>query len=266
MSGCRPGRNVQSQDQRRRPVTGPAAEALELAGRLRSRWVLLAIIALLGALVACRPVEDPQIAYDPATLAFSGQRALEVQGEFVNSFPHRASGEINNELAAEWIQEQMTELGWRCAIDEWEVVNDSRNLPLQNVLCMLPGRSEKIILVVAHHDQSPETVYGADNDGSGVAIMLHLAEIFAAEEQLPYTLVFMSSDGEEYGMLGTRRLVSLEDDVDIIIAAVSLDNLGKWFYDGLEMSPIGQFRGYGPLWLQRLAQESARAAKAGHSP
>ena len=29
----------------------------------------------------------------------------------------------------------------------------------------------------------------------------------------------------------------LEDDFDQIIAAISLDNLGKWFYDGLEMSP-----------------------------
>lgn len=232
----------------------------QILGRVRPGSLLLVTLLLLLALTACQQVDDPQIAYDPATLAFSGSRALDIQAEFVDSFPNRASGEINNELAVEWIREQMTGLGWRCAVDNWEVVNDSRNLPLQNVLCMLPGRSEQVILVVAHHDQSPETVQGADNDASGIAIMLHLAEIFAAEDQLPYTLVFMSSDGEESGMLGTRRLVSIEDDLDTIIAAVSLDNLGKWFYDGLEMSPIGQFQGYGPLWLQRLAQESARAA------
>lgn len=260
MSCSRQRRLDQNRGQTRRSWPNSLVDPFRLAGRGRPHWLLLAILMMFGALVACRPVDDPQISYDPANLAFSGPRALEIQGEFVGSFPNRASGEINNELAAEWVRDQMTDLDWRCAVDEWEVVNDSRNLPLQNVLCLLPGQSEQIILVVAHHDQSPETVQGADNDGSGIAIMLHLAEIFAAEEQLPHSLLFMSSDGEEYGMLGTRRLVSMEDDLDQIMAAISLDNLGKWFYDGLEMSPIGQFRGYGPLWLQRLAQESARAA------
>ena len=75
----------------------------------RPRGMLLAILMFLGVVTACRPVDDPQVAYDPATLAFSGPRALEIQGEFVSSFPQRASGEINNELAAQWIRGQMTE-------------------------------------------------------------------------------------------------------------------------------------------------------------
>lgn len=226
----------------------------------RLPWLLLALVLALGLLTACQQVDEPQIAYDPADLVFSGERALEWERQFVETFPDRASGEINNQLSVAWLRQQMTDLGWRCAVDEWEVINDSRSLPLRNLLCLLPGQSDRSILVVAHHDQSPQTVQGADNDGSGVAIMLHLAEIFAAGEPPAHNLIFLFSDGEEYGMLGTRRLLTVEDDLDAVIAAISLDNLGKEFYDGLEMSPIGQFRGYGPLWLQRLAQASAGAA------
>ena len=115
---------------------------------------------------------------------------------------------------------------------------------------------------MAHHDQSPETIQGADNDGSGISILLHLAQLFAAEPPGPYTLVFLADDGEEYGMLGSLRYVEQHPDPQRIIAAVSLDNLGKDLYDGLDMSPIGQYDGYGPAWLLQAARESAAAAFA----
>jgi len=38
---------------------------------------------------------------------------------------------------------------------------------------------------------------GRHNDGSGIAVMLHLAEIFAADGQPPYTLAFIATDGED---------------------------------------------------------------------
>ncbi|MCP4248741.1 MAG: Zn-dependent exopeptidase M28, partial [bacterium] len=124
----------------------------------------------------------------------------------------------------------------------------------------LPGTSEREIVVVAHHDQSPDTVEGADNDGSGIAILLQLGRIFAAEGKPRHSLVLVATDGEEYGMLGTRRFIKTHPHPGAIIAGVSLDNLGKRYYHGLDMSPIGQFRGYGPLWLLRMTRAAARAA------
>jgi hypothetical protein len=116
------------------------------------------------------------------------------------------------------------------------------------------------MLIAAHHDQTPDTIYGADNDGSGIAIMLQLAEIFASEGKLPYTLVFLSTDGEEYGMLGSRRYVQTHPDTEDIIAGISLDNLGKKWSNGMKVELIGQFRRYGSIWPVLAAQGAARAA------
>ena len=218
----------------------------------------LAGLAVLMA--ACSPAPSPRTTYAPAALRFSDQRALEIETAFVQQFPYRHSGQPNNRLAAEWLKVEFERLGLACLMDEWQVVNYSRPVPLQNVVCTLPGQSSREILLIAHTDQSPDTIQGADNDGSGIAILIGLAEVFAAEPVPAYTLRFVAVDGEEYGQLGTRRYVHTHPDTRQIIAGVTLDNLGKSFYNGLDLDPRGQFRGYGALRLQRLAQEAAGAA------
>jgi len=218
--------------------------------------MLCASIILL--LTACSAAPEMQTSYDPAALRFDGERAYAIESEFVGLFPNRSSGQPNNRLAA--LMAQFMNSGWSCQIDPWEVVNYSQPVTLRNVVCKLPGKSSQEILVVAHHDQSPATVEGADNDGSGIAILLHLGEIFGSEEQQPYTLVFAATDGEEYGMLGSRRYIETHANSDEILAGISLDNLGKRFYNGMDIEAVGQFRRFGALWLQLLAGESARAA------
>jgi hypothetical protein len=220
--------------------------------------LLFAIIVL--ALTACSAAPEMQVSYDPASLRFDGQRAYAIENEFVTQFPDRASGMPNNKPAAEWLKEQFTSYGWTCSIDEWTEINYSKPVPMVNVVCMLPGESTQQIVVVAHHDQAPTTVQGADNDGAGIAILLHLAEIFGSENKLPYTLVFVASDGEEYGMLGTRRFVHTHPDTGNRIAGFSLDNLGNRFYNGMDLDARGQFRKFGPLWLQLLTINAAEAA------
>ncbi|MEZ4448473.1 MAG: M28 family peptidase [Nannocystaceae bacterium] len=211
------------------------------------------------ALAGCTPSEPPPLAYDPASLRFDGDAALARLGRFVADFPDRESGAENNVRAADFLEAELRRRGLACRRDRWTVTNFSRALPLDDVICRLPGGSPREIVVVAHHDQSPETIEGADNDGSGITILLGLAELFAAEGPPAYTLVFLAADGEEWGMLGSRRFVAEHDDPSRILAAISLDNLGKGFYDGLTIEPIGQFRGYGPLWLQRAAETATTA-------
>ena len=219
-------------------------------------WGLLLIILL----VACQGEEEPAVAYDPADLLFSGETALDIVEAITGNYPHRASEEINNELAAEWLDAVLTQLGWLCISDEWEVVNYSRPLPLQNIVCQLPGESRDEIIVMANYDQSPETIEGADGNASGMAIMLLLAQLLAAEQPWPYTVTVVATDGQAYGMLGAQRLIDTHPDPERIIAAVSLNNLGLDAYDSLGMSVAGVKEGYGPLWLQQTTQQAARAA------
>ena len=222
--------------------------------------IVVCIVFLSLCLTACSSTPQPEITYDPEALSFSGERAYALVEEFVLQFPYRDSGKPNNDLAALWLQEQLTGYGLECQIDEWQVINYSQDVDMNNVICRLPGESSQEIIIAAHLDQSPDTIEGADNDGSGIGILLHLAEIFASEPTPRYTLVFLASDGEEYGMLGTKRFVDTHPDTENVIAGMSLDNLGKYFYYNLEMAPNGQFRNYGPIWLLRTTQEAARAA------
>ena len=218
------------------------------------------IALLLLFLTACTPVSAPEISFDPQDLRFSGEVALAIETDFVTHFPDRDSGEPNNLRAAEWLVDRLGGAGLDCEIDNWEFVNYSRNVPLHNAICTLAGESEQQIVLTAHHDQAPMTTQGADNDGSGVAILVQLAEIFADEGPRPHTLTFLFADAEEFGNGGTVRYLETHPDPEMILAALSLDNLGKRWYTGLDMDPRGRFRGYGPVWLQRAAQEAARAA------
>lgn len=217
----------------------------------------LSIIILL--LTACSAAPDPQVSYDPSALRFDGEQAYQIEEEFVSAFPNRVSGSEKTRQAAAWLQEQMTASGLNCQTDEWSEINYSRPVTLRNVVCRLPGASPREIVVIAHHDIASTTIQGAENDGAGIAILLHLAETFAGERELPYTLVFLASDAEEYGGMGTLRFIETHPDPENIIAGFSIDNQGSYYYDAMNVELIGQYRRFAPLWLARLAQESARA-------
>ena len=220
-------------------------------------------IVLFCMFAACSPTTETGITYDPNDIQFNGERAFDIESEFVTQFTNRHSGTDQNRFATEWLRDRFTQSGWSCSFDEWEVINYSEPLRLRNVVCKLPGEiteGRHEILIVAHHDQASTTIQGADNDGSGIAILLHLAEIFAAEKSHNYTLVFVAADAEEYGMLGTLRYIQTHPNTDDIIAGISLDNVGREYYDSLNMELVGQFRKYGQIWFARLARDVARAA------
>ncbi|MDH6312791.1 hypothetical protein M2137_001566 [Parabacteroides sp. PFB2-10] len=84
-----------------------------------------------------------------------------------------------------------------------------------NVVGLLPGKSEETIVVSAHYDHlgKKEAHYypGADDNASGVAGMLELAEAFAGRKDLPYTLLFLAFAAEEEGLVGSKWHVNHPD-------------------------------------------------------
>ena len=221
--------------------------------------ILLILVFLLSA---CSPAPEVPAQYDPSEIQFSGERTFQIEEEFVTTHINRVSGSEESLQATEWLLEQFTASGLNCEFDEWETILYSETFNLRNVVCVLPGESDQEILVFAHHDIAPTTIEGADNDGSGVAILLHLAEIFAAEGKPKYTLVFVADDAEEYGMIGSKRYVDTHPNPENIIAGISLDNLGKFYYNSMVTELIGQFEGYSPVWIAIAAREAAQAAGA----
>ena len=57
------------------------------------------------------------------------------------------------------------------------------------------------ILIGAHYDAVPGTL-GADDNATGVAVLLEMAEVFAANP-LKYPVRLVAFDLEEYGLLGS---------------------------------------------------------------
>jgi len=108
----------------------------------------------------------------------------------------------------------------------------SRDLELRNVVAILPGKSERRIYVAGHYDtvarpggQSSANAGrliilptfdpnapvdtrapGVNDDGSGVALTLELARVFAQSGiAFDATLVFICHAGEEQGLLGSKQ-------------------------------------------------------------
>lgn len=218
----------------------------------------LLLIALF--LSACSPAPEVPAQFDPQAVRFSGERAYEIEQEFVTTHVNRVSGSEESLQATEWLHEQLTSFGWDCEYDDWQIINYSIEFDLRNVVCRLPGESEQEILVLAHHDIAPTTIQGADNDGSGIAVLLHLAEIFGSEAKPKYTLVFLADDAEEYGMIGSKRYITTHPNPENVIAGISMDNLGRYYYSRMGMDFVGQYEGYAPIWLGIAAKEAAQAA------
>ena len=107
-----------------------------------------------------------------------------------------------------------------------------------NLIFHIPGESKKNILITSHFDSfglnnDGEVFPGADDNASGVALVLELAKNFANRKdktRLKHGIIFAFVSGEEWGLWGSKALArSLQEkqlDKDII-ANINLDSVGR---------------------------------------
>ena len=105
------------------------------------------------------------------------------------------------------------------------------NKPFENLILNLPpdaksGKSNlSPILIAAHYDGVPGTP-GADDNATGVAVLLELARIFATQPT-KYPLRLVAFDMEEAGLLGSRDYVAkLQREKQKLRLMMSLEMLG----------------------------------------
>ncbi|MCW3111145.1 MAG: family peptidase [Segetibacter sp.] len=87
-------------------------------------------------------------------------------------------------------------------------------LQSSNVIGLLPGtdKAGEYVLITSHYDhlgtKGKDIYYGADDDGSGTASVLEIAEAFAKAKNEGHgprrSIVFMTVSGEEKGLLGSE--------------------------------------------------------------
>ncbi len=137
---------------------------------------------------------------------------------------------------------------------EQEIYGDT--LPFYNVLASFGGANQDRIVLAAHWDSRPradkdsqdrdQAILGADDGGSGVAVLMELANIFS-EHDLPIGVDIILFDGEDYGEEG---------------------DLANYFIGSRYWSQNPPVPGYSPrfgILLDMVGGQGARFPKEGHS-
>jgi Zn-dependent M28 family amino/carboxypeptidase len=127
------------------------------------------------------------------------------------------------------------------------VTVDSRTS--QNVVAEQPGNGPGVVVLGGHYDTVPG-VQGANDNGSGTAVILAIAEELAGQD-LPFTVRFIAFGSEELGLRGSAHYVdSLSGGQrDEIVAMLNFDALGS----GVRVEILGD----GPL-VDRTAELAQR--------
>ncbi|PSF39563.1 peptidase M28 [Aphanothece hegewaldii CCALA 016] len=94
------------------------------------------------------------------------------------------------------------------------------------VLKLNPNLSNPLIVIGAHYDTVPGSP-GADDNGSGVAVLLELARIFSENLPTNYPIQLVAFDLEEYGLLGSAAYAKqLKEQKQALRLMFSLEMLG----------------------------------------
>lgn len=111
------------------------------------------------------------------------------------------------------------------AVSDWAITS------LEGRLTGAGGEELPTIVLVTHYDSfgiAPWLSYGADSNGSGVAVLLELARLFSRlysykRTHAGYNLLFFLSGGGKFNYQGTKRW--LEDNLDHTDSSLLQDNV-----------------------------------------
>ncbi len=187
--------------------------------------------------------------------------------------------------ARQWIFDEFRKMSPRLQVsfDTYQIAAQgqrlTRDFELRNVMAVLPGKSARRIYISGHYDtvaraeaapgfnwaEGDNPAPGANDDGSGTALVMELARVFAQSGvEFDATLVFIALAGEEQGLVGAavHARKAAEDNIridavlnnDIIGGGLGGSGLAntralRVFSEGPEDSPSRQVARY----IQRLA-------------
>lgn len=195
-------------------------------GRLyRGTWLLVGLPLLVLAFSVARPT-----ALQPPNLppAFDRTDAGTLAGQLALGYPSRVPGTPGAEAAARWFARELTPYGYAVQREPFTATVPGRGrISLVNLLVEKRGLSHKTIVVLAHRDDTGAGP-GANDNASGTAALIELARAYApaggaAQLTLPYSLLFLSTDGGIYGGLGAAEFAAHSPARTDVIAVVDLD-------------------------------------------
>jgi hypothetical protein len=197
--------------------------------------VVLAILAVIGYRVmidvkpdVTRPTMTPAIRADIAALEARLMPHVRMLGGTIGK-RHLARPNAL-QAAAAYIRKTWTDQGFTVRTEAFQV--DGR--PCENLFIELRGvgRPQEIVLIGAHYDTAPGTP-GANDNGSGVALLLEMSRAFT-QAPLQRTLRFVAFTNEEPPHFFTEDMGSrvharnARQRGEAIMAMVSLETIGYY--------------------------------------
>ena len=164
----------------------------------------------------------------------------------------RVPGSGGHEASAEYIAEQFREAGLEPAGDDgsyfqsFEIKGENGEMiTVRNVLGVIPGSnadwSDQSVVLSAHYDHlglgwpdakadnKGKVHNGADDNASGVAVMLEMARTLGKSMEPARSVVFAAFTAEEAGLLGARHYVKSMQryPANKVIGNLNVDTVGR---------------------------------------
>jgi len=159
----------------------------------------------------------------------------------------RGLGSAELDKAADYIASAFKQVGLTTAFQEWEEAIEGKPglTKLKNVIAVIPGSDPlfagQSVVIGAHYDHlghgwpdvhagdEGKIHFGADDNASGIAVMLELARNMAKSSKPKRSIIFVAFTAEESGRLGSRYYVQHSDPypAEKIIAMLNLDTVGR---------------------------------------
>ena len=224
-----------------------------------------AVLILTGCAAPPGPDLSPRITADDARTHVAYLASDEMEGRMTASRGSRRAGR--------YIAQRLTDAGVAPGGDEGTYF---QAFPYQgrhgrNVIAMLPPTDggDEYVLIGAHYDHigfgeveshanedERDLIHnGADDNASGVAVVLELAAAYGAErspDKAPRRgLIFACWSGEEVGVLGSTHFAANPCvPIEQIVAYLNFDMVGHLQDDTLVVQGVGSSPGWG-RWLER---------------
>ncbi|MDX6473194.1 MAG: hypothetical protein QOK22_2010 [Gaiellaceae bacterium] len=212
--------------ERRRPRPGSLERPVN--GRLyRGTWLLVGLPLLVLAYSVGRPTP---LQAQGLPSAFDRAAAAAAADDLALHWPVRTAGTTGALGAARWFAAQLAPYDLPIATESFSAdVPGQGVVQFKNLVARRAGLSQKTIVVMAHRDDTG-TGPGANDNASGTAALIELARTYApvagaARIPLPYTLVFLSTDGAGDGALGAAEFAAHSPERQNVIGVINLDTI-----------------------------------------
>lgn len=187
---------------------------------------------------------------------FEAPRAFRTAQDMAERYPEPELGTEQAALAADWVAERLDAMGVPYSRSEATVPFGDRDVVVRTIAAVFPGASNEAIVVTASRDSIPDSPVSALGNAGGTAILLDLAQVFAARPH-ERTIVLLSTEAGRYAGLGLARYLRDESvDVDARIV-LSLYGLGREERSSL-LGDVAGTDGAAPGWYVQLVSRTLK--------